>query len=202
MKLESLPDLYFVLAVFVPGFIYNGVLRQFVPLYESTQKETILVKLLTATAFNYALCSPLIYPLYRPDLVGNTGRLAIWVFVILGAPIILALVRAGFVQHDSFGWLFEMLKLTPINPIPTGWDWMFSRTGPCFLLITLRDGKEIAGYFGSKSMASSDPNRRDIYIEKVYTVPTDGSRWAEVEGTLGMHIDGSQISRVEFIGAG
>jgi hypothetical protein len=57
MKLESLPDLYFVLAVFVPGFIYNGALRQFVPLYESTQKETVFIKLLTASAFNYALCA-------------------------------------------------------------------------------------------------------------------------------------------------
>jgi len=103
VKLEDLPDLYFVLAVFVPGFIYNGVLRQFVPLYESTQKETILVKLLTATAFNYALCSPLIYLLYRPDLVGSAGQFAIWVFVILTAPTILALVRAWLVQNDSFG---------------------------------------------------------------------------------------------------
>ncbi len=115
--------------------------------------------------------------------------------------MILALVRAWFVQNDSFGWFFELLMLTPINPIPTGWDWVFSGTGPCFVLVTLRDGKEIAGYFGHNSMASSDPNRRDIYIEKVYTVPSDGSRWAEVEGTRGMHIDGSQISRVEFRGA-
>lgn len=201
MKLESLPNLYFVLAVFVPGFIYNGVLRQFVPLHESTQKETILIKLLTATAFNYALCSPLIYLLFRPDLAGDLARLCIWVFVILLAPTLWALIRAYLLQRGGFGWLFRLIKLRPINPIPTGWDWKFSRTGPCFVLVTLTDGTEIAGYFGKESMASSDPERRDIFIEKVYMVPDDGTPWVEVEGTLGMHIDGTQIAYIEFKGA-
>jgi hypothetical protein len=202
VKLENLPDLYFVLAVFVPGFIYNGVLRQFVPLYESTQKETILIKLLTATAVNYALCLPLIYIGYHSDFVGFNGRLAIWVFVVLVAPTMMALVRAHFVQQDDLGWLFRVLRLRPISPIPTGWDWIFGRTGPCFVLITLTDGTEIAGYFGPNSMASSDPGRKDIYIEKVYRVPDDGTAWTEVSGSLGMHIDGSQISYVEFRGQG
>jgi len=77
---------------------------------------------------------------------------------------------------------------------------MFSRTGSCFVLVTLKDSTEIAGFFGLNSMASSDLNRRDIYIEKVYKVPADGSPWTEVEGSLGIHIDGSQISCVECIG--
>lgn len=47
-------------------------------------------------------------------------------------------------------------------------------------------------------MASSDPDRKDLYIEKVYKVPADDGPWTEVEGTLGMHIDGAQISYIEF----
>jgi hypothetical protein len=66
------------------------------------------------------------------------------------------------------------------------------------VLITLTDQTEIAGYFGRRSMASSDPERRDIYIERVYTIPVDGGPWADVDRSMGMHVDGSQIAYIEF----
>ncbi|MFL5336988.1 MAG: DUF6338 family protein, partial [Geminicoccaceae bacterium] len=46
---------------------------------------------------------------------------------------------------------------------------------------TLKDGTEIAGYFGTRSLASSDPEHRDIYIERVYTIPEDGGSWIAVD---------------------
>lgn len=49
-------------------------------------------------------------------------------------------------------------------------------------------------------MASSEPERRDIYIERVYEVPEDGGAWKEVERSLGMHVDGPQIAYIEFRG--
>jgi hypothetical protein len=49
-------------------------------------------------------------------------------------------------------------------------------------------------------MASSEPERKDIYIERVYTVPEDDGPWKEVERSLGMHVDGSQIAYIEFRG--
>lgn len=199
MKLEGVSDLYFVLSVFVPGFIYDGMLRQFVPLHSSTVKETVFLRLLTATAYNYALCSPIIYfCLYRSDLVGFYGRLLAGFIVIFVAPVLLAFVRAKFIQTTKFDWVFRCLGLRPISPIPTGWDWIFSRTGPCFVLVTLKDGREIAGWFGSRSMASSDPERKDIFVETLYTVPADGSPWIEIPGSLGIHVDGGQIAFIEF----
>jgi hypothetical protein len=199
MKLEGISDLYFVLSIFVPGFIYNGVLRQFVPLHESTLKETVFLKLLTATAFNYALCSPLIYFfLYRTDVFAIQWRMVAWFIVIFLAPVVFALVRARLIQTTRPDRLYRYVGLRPINPIPTGWDWIFSRTGTCFVLVTLTDGTVVAGFFGGDSMASSDPDRRDIYIEKLYTIPSDGGPWIEVKGSLGMQIDGSQIAYIEF----
>jgi hypothetical protein len=201
MKLENISDLYFVLSVFVPGFIYDGMLRQFVPLHSTTHRETIFLRLLTATAYNYALCAPIIYLcLYRSDLVGPYWRLAAWFVVIFIAPIMFAIIRAMFLQTTKFDWIFRFLGLRPINPIPTGWDWIFSRTNPCYVLVTLTAGREIAGFFGTKSMASSDPERRDIFIEKLYTVPADGSTWVEASGNLGIQVDGNQIAFIEFRG--
>jgi hypothetical protein len=66
------------------------------------------------------------------------------------------------------------------------------------VLITLTDDTEIAGFFGGRSMASSEPARKDIYIEQVYKVPEDGGTWEAVEGSLRMHVDGSNIAYIEF----
>jgi hypothetical protein len=139
-------------------------LRQFVPRHESTLKETVFLKLLTATAVTYALCSPLIYSfLYRTDLFAMQWRMLVWLGIIFLAPVIFALIRARLIQTASLDGIYKFIGLRPIHPVPTGWDWIFSRTGACFVLVTVTDGTVIAGYFGGDSMASSDPDRRDIY---------------------------------------
>jgi hypothetical protein len=201
VKLETVTNLYFVLAVFVPGFVYGGVVSQFVPLRQSGQNELILLRLLTATAFNYALCSPLIYLLTIGALFARAPipHAITWFAIIFIVPSLLGLARARMIQHDSFPRLYRLVGLRPINPVPTGWDWIFGRTGPCYVLVTLVDGTEIAGWFGHRSMASSDPERRDIYIERVYTVPDTGEEWQEVPDSSGVYIEGSQIAFIEFM---
>jgi hypothetical protein len=200
MKLESLSDLYFVVSVLVPGFIYSGVVAAFVPARAQKEKEVLLLRYLTATAFNYALCSPIIYLLaFGVIFAGQPiGQALCWFFITFIVPIVLATARARIVQRESLGRLYRLLGLRAISPIPTGWDWVFGRIDPCYVLITLTNGTEIAGYFGRRSMASSDPDRKDLYIERVYTVPTDGGLWRPVEYSLGMHIDGGQIAYIEF----
>jgi CDP-diglyceride synthetase len=199
VKLENFADLYFVVAVFVPGFIYCGVISTFVPLRALKERESLLLRYLTATAFNYAILSPLIYLLvigYKPD--NPVAQSVAWFFILFVSPVVLAMVRAKIIQRNGLGWFYERLGLRAISPIPTGWDWIFSTTDPCFVLITLIDGTEIAGYFGKKSMASSDPDHKDIFIQLVYTVPANGGPWVALPGSLGVHIDGAQIGYMEF----
>jgi Family of unknown function (DUF6338) len=202
MKLQDFSNLYFVVSVLVPGFIYSGVVSNFVPMRRSKEKEVLLLRYLTATAFNYAICSPLIY-LLTFGLIFSTRPIwqaFCWFAIIFIVPVILAVGHARIIQKDGLGWFYRLLGLRPISPIPTGWDWIFSTTDPCYVLITLNDGTEIAGYFGGRSMASSEPEHKDIYIEQVYKMPEDGGTWEAVEGSLGMHIDGTNIAYIEFRG--
>jgi hypothetical protein len=120
-----------------------------------------------------------------------------WCVVIGVVPLLLALVSAYAVQRDWASRIFARLRLRSISPIPTGWDWIFGRTEPCYMVVKLKDGTEIAGYFGAHSMASSDPSSRDLFIEKVYRIPDDGP-WQPAERSGGVWVDGSQISSVEF----
>lgn len=200
MKLDNLSDVYLAVSVLVPGFIHNGVLRKFVPIRQAKEHVDLILGFLTATAYNYAICSILIYLLLAGAFSNHILEAALWFCIIFIIPILLAVLRAEVIQHDRLGVVYHILRLRPISPIPTGWDWIFGRTSACFVLVTLSDGTEIAGFFGPNSMASSDPERRDIFLEKVYTIPDDGGAWVEVSSSLGMYVDGSQIAFIEFRG--
>jgi uncharacterized protein DUF6338 len=201
VKFETSTDIYFILAVFVPGFVFDAVLSKFVPRHASTMREAFLLRLFTASAFNYAVCSPIIYLLITHAIFADSppSQAWTWLGIIFLVPIILAVIVASASQRGLLAWVANILRLRSINPIPTGWDWIFSRTEPCFVLVTLRDGATIAGYFGPESMASSDRDRKDLYLEKVYEIPATG-RWQPVERSKGIYIDGSQIAFIEFRG--
>jgi hypothetical protein len=200
MKLESLSDLYLTLAVLVPGFVYNAVILKFVPLRQNNQKEFALLRFVTTTALIFASCSWLIYLvefniLFDPKSIWKAFA---WFFIIFCWPIGVALIHARIIQQDGLRELYRFLHLRPINPVPTGWDWIFGKLQPYFVIVTLTDGTEIAGYFGELSLASSDPDHKDIFLEKVYTIPENDGDWVEVARSGGIHIDGGQIAYVEF----
>ncbi len=200
MKLENFSNLYFIVSVLVPGFIYRGVISNFVPLRQHKDKERIILGFLTATAFNYAFCSFFIYLLVFGVIFPNSlvWQAFCWFAIILVAPVIMALSHAIILQKDALNWLYRLIRLRSIGHIPTGWDFIFSTTEPCYLLLTLKDGTEIAGYFGQQSMASSDPEHKDIYIERVYQVTEAAEPWKKVEDSRGMYIDASQIAYIEL----
>lgn len=199
MKLESATDLVFVVAVLMPGFIFSSVLSQLVPRRQAGTTETLILGYLTGTAFNYAVCGfPIFLILTGKWLVGSQiWQFVVWFSVTFITPIALAILIGLALQKSVPDRIFGRLGIRWINLIPTGWDWTFSRQNPCYVLVTLQDGKQVAGYFGFKSMASSDPERRDLFLEAVYTVPQDGA-WQPVEGSGGIYIESGRIAYIEF----
>jgi hypothetical protein len=122
MKLEDFSNLYFVVSVLVPGFIYSGVVANFIPMRRSKEKEILLLRYLTATAFNYALCSPLIYLLTFGLIFPKRPfwQALCWFAIIFIVPVILAVAHARIMQKDGMGWLYHLVGLRAISPIPTG----------------------------------------------------------------------------------
>ena len=82
-------NLYFVVsAVLVPGFIYSGVVAR--SRQEKQRKGGLLLRYLTATAFNCTLCSPLIYTLIFGMIFSThpIGQALCW-FTIIFVPVVL-----------------------------------------------------------------------------------------------------------------
>lgn len=199
MKIENVDDIVFVLAFFIPGFICLSVRNQFIA-SRAIEKEDKLFRYLTATAFNYAFSFPMIYILLYNEYLREKYWLSAfgWAYVLLISPMILGVLgvvasHKGFAQRIS-----QKLGLRLIHFAPTAWDWQFGRlTEPSWVLVRLADGSEVAGLFGGQSMASSERDSRDLFIEKVYNVAQTGS-WSEAENSGGIYIPHGQIKSIEF----
>lgn len=95
----------------------------------------------------------------------------------------------------------RVFGLSLVHPTARSWDWVFHRVDPCFVLVTLKDGSQCAGYWGvnaagTQSFASSDPKERDLYISQVFEISDEGP-WRPTPKSI--FIAAGEIRTVEFI---
>lgn len=172
MVIDSFTTLFFVLAFIIPGFIYNFIYRKFIPVrYE--EKELTILNFVTISCINYGVWSWLIFWVYQSKYYEQhplrTGL--IWLLLIFISPFLLGVAWGVISKKQIIEGLFGKLGINTINPVPTAWDYKFSNTHePLWILVTLKDKSRVAGYWGLKSFASSDPRERDIFIQKIYII--------------------------------
>ncbi|MCI0541825.1 MAG: DUF6338 family protein, partial [Verrucomicrobiales bacterium] len=91
-----------------------------------------------------------------------------------------------------FGWTtFEQ------GHAPTAWDAVFSGRPESWVVVTLKDGTKIRGWFGVGSHASSDDGRRDLFVSHVVVREADGSERL-APNTGGVYVSADEIKTVEF----
>jgi hypothetical protein len=117
--------------------------------------------------------------------------------VLFVSPLAVGVVLGIAHQKNYPNWLRQITGIAMIHPIPTSWDYAFSTGESCWVIVTLKDGSQVAGFWGPSSFASSDPKERDIFIEKVFKIPKRGA-WKEVPRTSGILLRGDEIQHIEF----
>lgn len=113
------------------------------------------------------------------------------------SPVILGLLVASLQQREAVGRFLRRLGFRTIHPLPTAWDWQFSRAKPYWALVILKNGSRVYGFYGEQSFAGDDPEHRDLYLEGAYRLLPNGD-WAPVEDTGGVLIMADQIASIEF----
>ena len=96
---------------------------------------------------------------------------------------------------------YAKLGIYSSHTIPYAWDYAFEQNDFFYVYITLIDGAQIYGLYHFNSFASSEPDDRDIFLEKVFDVTTENDivELKERINTKGMLIRGNQISSIEFL---
>jgi hypothetical protein len=169
-----------------PGLLSLVVYRARVPGPLLAWKDSFAVAAF-CTALNYIL----LLPLTLIVLAGPTETTAVtyWaaaVAVFLIGPVMLPIAWSR-VRNTS--WMNRMF----VAQYATAWDFYFLRRSPVFVLVHLKDGSRIGGYWGPGAYASLSPHAGDLYLSHVYQIDADGRLGDEVPLT-----DGALVSRGEY----
>lgn len=198
---NTLNAVIYTVCFLVPGFLSDLTLSRFIS-QKSEQVPLTLLRFLVFSCLNYIVWI-VIYLLTLP-----------WNKLILEYPILIAitLILVVFVSPVFLGWLLGYInkqelierglsslgRMQTLSRYRVAWDYKFSRINePLWLLVTLKDGSQVAGRFLANSLASSDPSERDLYLEEVYQFDDDNP-WQPVPATSGIWIAGDEIRYIEF----
>jgi len=190
LEIENLLKLEYILAFatfILPGFLIMKIIRLKVPNKDFLLKD-MLFEAFSYSLLNLSLFGWIPYLLLSKDYTG--WSIVAFILILVISPIVLATGYIKIVSSNFFAKHFDI-------QMPTAWDWYFSQRPNSILLVKMKDGSEIIGYFGETSYATSYPNDGSIYIERVYIKDENGAL-VIVENSNGILIAKDQYTTIEF----
>ncbi len=198
MTLTSLDAVLFTVAFLVPGFVWSGVLSMLVP-RKAVPDNVRFLEFLTFSCLNNGFWAWALFLIFKTGFIDDHpgwASLCLYGIVFL-SPLGLGLACGWLQQSEIVGRSLTRFGFRTIHPAPTAWDWHFGQTKPYWVLVTLKNGEQVYGLFGTKSFAGDDPNHRDLYIEAVFRL-LETEEWAPVEDSAGILIAPDEIAAIEF----
>lgn len=118
---------------------------------------------------------------------------------VLVLPALLGLL---FGWNLSRGWnnaLLRRLSMPVQSPVRRAYDYAFGQVwSEGFVIVTYTDGSRIYGYFGGISLASTDPDRSDLFLERLYDVGED-DQWLEKHPPRSALVSLSDVRSIEVL---
>jgi len=180
-------------AFVLPGFISMRVFSLLHPVAEVQLKD----QLFEAVAFsiaNVAVTFWLLLKLLEPSFVDQHTFYA-WLIVVFSffvVPIALPIVAFLLLRWLALkNWILQRHK--------TAWDDFFTRKQPCWVVIHLKDGRRIGGWFGRKSYASIYPQSGHLYLEALWELSDDAKFVREISRTKGIVLRPDDYHFLEFL---
>ncbi|HEX8242339.1 MAG TPA: DUF6338 family protein [Longimicrobium sp.] len=187
------PQSLVLFALFVlPGLTSMTVYRLIMPARSIDWAQSVLQGLFYSTA-NYVLLLPLVVYIHRDGYAG-LHPLRYWAMVLLMVVVAPMCWPVLLVKAFESPRLSRRLPL----PFPTVWDYVFHGPPPTFVVVRLKDGRFIGGYWGPGSKAGRHPNDGELYVSAAHEVDDAGQIGAEIPNTAGLHIRRDEYVYVRF----
>lgn len=188
--MENLDALFLAVAALGPGFLITYLVNLFITGRRPKATETLL---------EFFMVSAVYYSVFGPVFIWlPLHGLFSWLILFFLVPLFVGFLIGFLYQHDVFDFIFRAMRMNPVHPATTAWDFAFGRMKESkWVTITTQDGERIRGWFDRSSAASSDLERRDIFIadvrgENFERIEKDGRR-------RGMWLNESEIKAIEFV---
>lgn len=192
MALPSLDALGTLLAFVWPGVLALMVYRLIMPARPFDWKD-FLAQGLFFSVINYIIFFPAAVFVVKSSNL-ETSPWIYWISILillLIGPIVLPI---GFAHAHTWRWLRGKIQ----SPYPSSWDYFFAQRQSTFILVHLKDGRMVGGYWGAGSYASSFPDEGDLYISTACQVDEHGKFLKVIDRTQGILIKRADLSYLEF----
>ena len=184
------------LLLLLPGFIMCNIVDLTNP-PKKFQQWRYAITCVLFSIMNIGCCF-----IYYIWLISLEDDRAIIVFII--SSVLLSSIIASYIsyikQHEYFNDFVEKwFNLNSIGTTPTAWGKLFSQFGESYVKVTLKDDTVFYGFWSDiNSVASTDEDIDDIFIEKIYK----NDKWEEDEADNGLYISKGQIKCIELMKEG
>jgi hypothetical protein len=196
-----------VLAVIVPGFVYQGVRSRLRgPAPGDLDLGLRLIRSLAASGlfaliYIAALGTWVIDQARTPaGALDNPRKTA---FVLLALVFIVPAGGAALLHFREVRTWYPGLsfrqKFQTYNPTPTAWDFATANSAPGFVRVLTKESLWVGGYAGTDSFYSTYPEMREIFLEQAWELDAEGAFIRLVEGTSGVWIKCDDAHVVQFL---
>lgn len=192
MDLWNLDKLTIFIVFAIPGFLMlktNAVLGLEPPNDSSKQ----IIDAVAFSCINYAILAWPILQIESSDVrhTHPDAYIAFYGFAVLIAPVLLAV-----------GWrtlrCTELAQKVLPHPTARPWDFVFRKRVPYWIIVTFKDGKQVAGKYSGKSFSSAAPAPEQLYLEEAWVLNEDGGFERSRTNSAGLLVLGSEVRTLEF----
>lgn len=206
--------LLILVAFVLPGFVAVLLKER---LYEVRGEESTFDRLLTTVYYSlliYLLPAVLVSLLAAASLLNRAdleqffkGESPLWLTGIMALVVLLALPVCAALA--AWWWMSSRAReriyatsesLNPEHRTQTSWDFAFAHEQDLLLVVELKDGGRVAGYYGPRSHSGYGTRMRDVFLEERWDVSdTDGtiSPPPEARPSVGVWIDADEIRLID-----
>lgn len=195
MLIDSLEVIIYTFQFIIPGYIIREVISSILPQKNYSEGEKA-IQSIGYSVLNIAIWYWL-FLIIQDKLQNDSVRF--WLCNTL------VTVLTGFITGTMLGIvraknlvkkLFNRLGVNVNHPVPTAWDYKFSKGEKQWVEITVSNGGVIRGLYAGKSLSSSENEYRDIYLEELYV--KEDETWEKVSRTSGVWINPDEIRYIKF----
>lgn len=193
--IKSLDMVYIALFFVIPGMVITYIRERFITGRVVSVKDGV-ISFFALSILYYGAAFPAVDLLFSSGISGWAKYIS-WISLVFVGPSLVGLLLGMSVRKGWIRKVFGHFNINPVHVIPTGWDYVFGINEQRYVLVTMNDDTKFGGFYSTNSFASSEQSCRDLYLEKVFEIPSDDSPWIECYGKS-LWLNGAQIRSVEF----